>query len=71
MYFIINTQYNSHIISSTLFIVFIVNNLQILTEPTSAQLYYIANEVLLEEHDKDENEGVTWTVATACLKRRL
>jgi hypothetical protein len=26
-------------------------------------------EVLLEEHDKDENEGVTWAATTACLKR--
>jgi hypothetical protein len=35
------------------------------------QLYYIANEILLEEHDKDENEGVTWAAANACLKRRF
>lgn len=71
MYIIINTQYKSYIIAAIQFILCIVNNLQILTVPTIVQLYYIANEILLEEHDKDENEGVTWAAANACLKRRF
>jgi hypothetical protein len=27
------------------------------------QLYYTSDEILIEEHDKDENEGVTWAAA--------